>query len=216
MAFDGDGGLLLTVNGTKEYGDQPRKAGEGWPHLLVEQDASSRIALDQIKDIELGITLQLTDFVIGMKPPVCDPNLHAAQFQLFLNIQNIDAKSKDYRDYYWFGVPFFDSRHNIPLPYMAADQGKQDATGKFIYTIAGREVNPVPLISGVQVTLTNNLLPLILAGLNMAEERGYLADKQPAHYAVTNMNLGWEMPGTYDASMRISGLNIQAQLLENH
>jgi len=137
-----------------------------------------------------------------------DPNLHAAQFQMFLIVKNIRPESEDHGNYYWFGVPFYDNRHDIPPAFMAADAGKKDATGKFIYTIAGE----VSLQEGQWAVLDKDLLPHIFNGLQEAAKRGYLKDPDPHNYAVANMNLGWEIPGTFDAAAQVQDLAVFAVL----
>jgi hypothetical protein len=94
----------------------------------------------------------------------------------------------------------------------AQDAGKDDATGKFIYSIDGGEVNTLPLKTKTWVTFQQDLLPYIKAGLQEAGKRGYLHDTDPGHYAVVNMNLGWEIPGTYDAAIQVRDLQIHAVL----
>jgi hypothetical protein len=53
-----------------------------------------------------------------------------------------------------------------------------------------------------------DLLPHLLKGLQEAAQRGYLKSPDPHDYAVANMNLGWEIPGTFDAAVQVQGLEI--------
>jgi len=87
-----------------------------------------------------------------------------------------------------------------------------DATGKFIYSIDGCKVNHQPLKTKKWVTFQKDLLPYIKKGLQEAGKRGYFKDTAPSHYAVVNMNLGWEVPGTYNAAVQIRQLHISAVL----
>ena len=41
-------------------------------------------------------------------------------------------------------------------------------------------------------------------------QQRYLSDSDAHHYAVANMNLGWEIPGTFDAAVQIRDLDISA------
>ena len=137
-----------------------------------------------------------------------DPGLHAAQFQLFFIVKEVAPGGSG--DFLWFGVPFFDSRQEYPAPHRARDGGKDDATGKFIYTIDGRGVLSKPLGQGERVAIRKDLLPSIRNALAYAVEHGFLERGDPERYAVVNMNLGWEMPGAYDAAVEIRGLAITA------
>ena len=109
-------------------------------------------------------------------------------------------------------MPFFDSRQEFPPPHRAKDGGKDDATGKFIYTIDGREVLAAPPGRKEPVAIRKDLLPAIAAGLACAVERGFLASADPGRFAVVNMNMGWEIPGAYDAAVEVRGLAVTAVL----
>jgi len=202
--------LILEVRGSAEYGDRARRSGESWPHLLIEQDAVVLRPLDELAAIPFALSLRLLYCTNHMSPDQYDPGLHAAQIQMFFIVKNISPDSPDHSDFFWFGVPFFDNRHDIPPAYMAKDAGKDDATGKFIYTVAGRSVGVAPLRPGQWLTLDTDLLPFIRSGLQEAVKRGYLQDANPSHYAVANMNLGWEIPGTFDAAIQIRDLHVSA------
>jgi len=204
--------LILEVRGKAEYGTQVRRPGESWPHLLVEQDAGALYPLDTLDGITLAISLCLLHCTNHIPPEQYDPGLHAAQFQMFFIVKNISPTSPNRGDYFWFGVPFFDSRYDVPPAYMAKDAGKDDATGKFIYTVDARPLGIAPLKEGGWITVRADLLSLVVNGLGEAVKRGYLKDSDPHDYAVANMNLGWEIPGTFDAAIQIRDLGISAIL----
>lgn len=111
-----------------------------------------------------------------------------------------------YGDFFWLGVPFFDRCHDWPPPYMARDAGKDDATGKFIYTIGGEMVNIVPMRNRKWIHVKADLLSHVKKGLAQAVGRGYLTSGRPQDCAVVNMNMGWEIPGTHDAVVWLARL----------
>ncbi|MDX9752696.1 MAG: hypothetical protein RBU29_01965 [bacterium] len=204
------GDLILGVSAIAEYDGRARQAGEAWPHFLVEQDAVKTLPLDQVESIRLRGEFRLTHFQDGMGASA-DPGLHAAQFQLFFIVKNIESASADQGDFLWFGVPFFDNRHAVPLPYQALDAGKSDATGKFIHTIDGRDVNSKPMIEGGWIVVDHELLPSIRESVTAAVAKGYLRDGDLSHYAVVNMNMGWEVPGQYDVCMQVRGFAVMSR-----
>lgn len=207
--------LILEVCGGAEYGGKARRPGESWPHLLIEQDAVLIRPLDELDAVRFTVSLRLLHCTSRMPPEKVDPGLHAAQFQMFFIVKNICPSSPDHDDFYWFGVPFFDNRHDVPPAYMARDGGKSDATGKFIYTVAGQRVGVAPLKTGQWLALDVDLLPLIRSGLQEAVNRKYLSDAAPHHYAVANMNLGWEIPGVFDAAIQLRNLRISLKPSES-
>lgn len=204
--------LILEIKAGAEYGNQARKYGESWPHLLVEQQACKEYPLDKLAGLDFALKIKLLYCEHKMIKETYDPTLHAAQFQIFLVVKNINRQSEDYENYYWFGVPFYDSRYEIPPSYKAKDTGKADATGKFIYTIAGEQVNNERLKPNEWAEINADLLPDIKAGLKEAVERGYLKSSNPADYAVAGMNMGWELPGTLDASVQVRDFGVLAVL----
>ena len=204
--------LILEIKGSTEYGNQARKYGESWPHLLVEQQASKVYPLDKLDRLDFTLKIKLLYSANKMIKETYDPALHAAQFQMFLVVKNVNGQSKDYENYYWFGVPFYDSRYDIPPSYKAKDTGKADATGKFIYTIAGEQINTEHLKPNEWAEINADLLTYFKAGLKEAVERGYLKSSNPGDYAVGGMNMGWEMPGTLDASIQIRDFEVLAGL----
>lgn len=205
-----DNNLILQINGKEEYSPTPRIFGQPWPHLLIEQDAIDIHPLADLSAINFTVSARLTYFENHMKQTEYNPSLHAAQFQMFFIVKNIAPLSKEYNDLFWFGVPFFDNRHDIPPAYMAKDVGKDDATGKFIYTIPGQETNKTPMKNQTWIKMQMDLLPYIKSGLTESVKRNYLADPNPNHYAVVNMNLGWEIPGTFNAAVQIKDFQINA------
>jgi hypothetical protein len=72
------------------------------------------------------------------------------------------------------------------------------------------------LQTGSWVAVEKDLLPYIKSGLACAVERGYLSSPNLRDYAVANMNIGWEVPGTFDVSMQIRDLGINAVLKGNN
>jgi len=214
VVFRGAAGpdLVLELRAGDEYEGRVRAAGEAWPHLLVEQDATRAITLDRLARLELDVDVRLSAFADRMGGRA-DPGLHAAQLQLFFIVKDVAPGGSG--DFLWFGVPFFDSRQEFPPAYRAKDAGKDDATGKLIYTIDGREVLSKPLARRERVVIRKDLLPFVREALAYAAEHRFLASADPGRYAVANMNLGWEMPGAYDAAAEIRGLAVTAILPRN-
>jgi len=209
----GNRDLILEIKGSSEYENNARKYGESWPHLLVEQQIGKIYPLNQLARLDFALAIKRLYCESHMVTGTCNPELHAAQFQMFLVVSNINKNSKDSGDYFWFGVPFYDSRYDIPPSHKARDGGKADATGRFIYAIGGENVTPGPLKENQWAEIDIDLLPYIKAGLQEAVKRGYLTDSNSGDYAVVGMNMGWELPGTFDASIQIRDLGLRAVLM---
>ncbi len=201
--------LTLEIRGSREYGRGDRKRGEAWPHLLVDQQATGLIRLNELQSLDLTIDVRLGG-VKANRESGYDRNLHSAQFQLFLVVRNVERESADFGNFLWFGVPLYDQRHEYPPGHQAKDAGKDDASGKFIYSVSGREILPEPLKPGRWVRVETNLLPKIRTALETAVARGFLDASNPQQYAIAAMNLGWELTGNFDATADVRGFDVRA------
>ena len=142
--------------------------------------------------------------------PGYSPQLHAAQNQIYFTLQNRNPKSAGYGQLLWFGVPIYDDRERIPKSYQAKDAGKEDASGMFIYLVDGREFTARSLHDKEWVTIDNDLLPLMCTGLQAAWKSGFLKDSRSlADYQITGMNLGWEVPGSFNVEMQVRDLSLK-------
>ncbi|MEZ6152670.1 MAG: hypothetical protein R3C09_21435 [Pirellulaceae bacterium] len=200
--------LSLAVNAGVEYGDRVRQRGEPWPHLLVEQRFVNPPVLSELTQAHLHIEARLTASR-RLDLPGYSPQHHAAQNLLFFTLKNCNRASAGYGQLLWFGVPLYDDRVRIPNAHRAQDVGKDDASGMFIFTVAGKEFTSQSLHDMQWVTIDKELLPFMREGLTTAWQAGFLQDSQDlADYRITSMNLGWEVPGVFDVEMQYRNLSL--------
>lgn len=202
--------LELTVFGGAEYGGKARKAGEDWPHLLVEQNFDGLLPLARLR--ALTVSFHITVFPPVWKGPgKPDPALHAAQYVMYFTVQDRNRASKGFGDYLWFGVPIYDVRHAVAPGYRSADAGKADATGKYIYTPAGSRFWKKRLDDGRPRAFSADMLPDMRAAFADAQAKGFLKNSRWDDMSLGSMNTGWEVPGAYDARARLEGLAVQTR-----
>ncbi len=206
--------------------DRPRAQGEYWPHLLIScpftdtgaPDGHCRV--EHIKKLTLNLDCKLLHY--DDRHPGADPALHAAQFLLHIIVQNLTLGDDGYGDMLWFGVPIFDNRREIITEHYSRDGGKPDASGKFIFTMAHEAVRPrestfyrngAPAAGDDTATVPTrvDLIPWIHYAFQLARKNGFMQSTSFRDLHVSGMNLGWEMPGTYDAVMRVSNLSLIAE-----
>lgn len=200
--------IQMDLTTSKEY-SSPRKYGEFWPHLLIEQAFEQKPAIKDMKELRLKFKGKLTKSELKMKPEEFDKGLHTAQFQLFLSIQNLNKNSAYYGDYVWFGIPFYDYRYEkIPL-YASQDVAKDDATGKFIYSLGSEtHLGNKTFHKGEEIAIDIDLYPHIIKAIQTAKQRGFLTGSLEQEFKVSGMNLGWEVPGTFDVGFEVSNFDI--------
>ncbi|GAA4309902.1 hypothetical protein GCM10023143_18020 [Compostibacter hankyongensis] len=201
----------LEVFGSREY-TAPRKPNQPWPHLLLEQGMDTRYLLSQMEQLNFQITARLRYCNDKMDSATFKSDLHTAQFSIYLSVSNVNKQSPGYGDYLWFGLPLYDYRYrNIPR-FAAEDGGKPDATKKFIYSLSGAQLYSGSFCDGKWISIDKDLLFFIKAAVNAARQHGYLQETSWEDMAISGMNIGWEMPGTFDAAMQWKDMELRAQL----
>ncbi len=202
--------------------DQPRQPGESWPHLLAEAPLTDtryashacRVAAMQRLDVAFSCRLE----AFADRQPAADPALHAAQFRLFLYVQNLKQGDDGFGEMMRFAIPVFDSRFPVKDE---SGQREGGAAGAFLYTLptkaclADREgfVRDGRLLTGGDarwVDFRINVAPWLVYAYKLARKQGCFATTDLQDLYVSGLNFGWEMSGAYDASMRLRGLSLVA------
>lgn len=196
--------LRLELRSSAEYEGRLRRPGEAWPHLLAEQAMDERLpGLWELSRLEYRADLRLEAFSGSVERPGYDPEIHAAQVVHFFTVQHMDSG-----EFIWFGIPFFDSRYPIHPGYIGMDGGKDDASGKLIYTCPQTDFQPVPASRGNWVSYRRDLLPLISRALAEARRQGLPFDGSLQRMRLTSHNLGWEMFAEHDGAFSMRNLSL--------
>jgi len=208
VGFGGDEGILtLAVNTAAEYADRPRAGSEPWVHLLVEQSVATPPRLADLTALRLRLEARRVRARLAREEGY-DPRIHAAQFQIFITVQNLEKGSPGFGNYLWFGVPVFDNRHRSCPTYAAPDFA---GSGKYIYTPGSGHFTTGSTHDEGWVTFEADLLPLIREGIDTARARGFLKQvDDPGLLRVAALNMGWEVPGTFDVEMQVRRLSLAA------
>ncbi len=203
--------LALAVNASAEYGTRARRKGEPWVHLLVEQPFNDPPALAGLLEARLHAEARLLHSK-HVRTEDYTPGLHAAQFQIFFTVQNLNRQSTGYGRYLWFGVPIYDDRRRVPFAHKTRDMG---GTGMFIFTPSGETYTSQSAHDGAWITIDRDLLPLLREALKMAWQRGFLTEsKNLTDYRISGMNIGWEVPGIFDVEMQIRNLSLKVTVIK--
>ena len=208
---------MLTFTGiTSTTYDSPRTGGD-WHHLLIEQSfKTADTKISGLSKVQVSMANRLTYFKDNMGSAF-NPGLHAAQFLMYFMVANNDTNSKDYSNFIWFGFPFFDNRLEWNPPSSMLDRG----TNRLMVGI-GNEVlykdnnknncwkngaiNAGPDVEWSYFSI--DVLPMIIDALDIAHRDGYLKNTTVDQLAITGMNLGWEIPGSYDVTMEVKDFSI--------
>ena len=202
----------LALTGNIEYDGRAPRRGDPWPHLLAERKLLSHPTIAELTALPMAIRYRLVKAEVH-RPEGFDARRHTAQFVFYITVQNRNRQSAGFGDYFWFGVPMYDTRYRLPRAHKAADVGsdRKPATGKFIFNPGGERYTTQSAHDGDWVTIQKDLLPLVREGLETAWKRGYLQDsREMDDYRLMAMNTGWEVTGPLDVEMQIAGLRLEA------
>ncbi len=212
------GTLTLELNSSTEYGlngimSNPRKLYEPWPALLCEYSLSESeiLKISDKEEIRMIVDYKVTKLEDKMPSGTLNTNLHAAQFQWFITVQNRNKESKEFGRYIWFGFDFHDTRYDYTPAYAAQDGGKENNTGAFIYM---PDMKPLMSIQGKSEVnkkfwVDIDVLPIIKDAFALAQKRNFLTETNWEDLYIGASNIGWETPGTYDVSVDIYNLEIK-------
>ena len=214
---DSDGTLILELNTSTEYGlngitSNPREQNEPWPTLLCEYKIpeSNIINVSEMEEIRMSIHYEILKLEDKMSPVTTNDALHSAQFQWFITVQNRNASSPEFGRYIWFGLNLHDKRYDYAPFYAAEDGGKDNNTGAFIYMpemqtiMSDKGKAEVGKKFGVDI----DILPIIKEAFKEAQQRNYFTKTNWDDLFIGATNLGWEVTGTYDVTVKIDNLDI--------
>lgn len=202
-----NGGLWLEVAAENEY-EHPRREGEAWPHLLIEQGwGAQEHHLAELRKLTFTLDVRIDRMINHMSPDDYDPEkLHAAQVTAYFTLVNTVEDSTGFGEMVWFGVPIVDNRHEIPPGWQAEDVGQPSASHQFINTVAGTEFWSASIKDGAWHSLRADLIPYMSDAYQTARDRGYLTETDYDDLHITSFNLGWEVPGTFNAAFQFKHL----------
>lgn len=203
--------LSFGVDTAVEYGPAARKQNQPWVHLLAEQEFEHPPFLQRISEARFHLEARLLN-ATNLHRGDYNPGLHAAQYQVFFTVQNRNRQSPGFGDLLWFGIPVYDSRHEHPLEFKSKDFG---GTEKFIFTPAAINFTSASAHDGSWFTIDRDLLPLMREGLETAWSRGFLAaSTNQSDYAIGGMNIGWEVPGTFNVELAVRDLSLKIREID--
>lgn len=204
----GKGKIRLSADAGAEYAE-PRKNGEDWIHLLIEQvfKGEQRVPFSEMKKLIMELKFKIAKCKNEMTESEYNPSLHAAQVAWFITVENPESKEvtpEGRPDYMWFGLSVFDNRSDGMDDNYALDFG----TKKLIYSIGKEKTIGERVEVGKTYTLRYDVLPEIKKAFDIAKENGFLEGAEFDKMQIGSMNLGWKLPGIFAAELDIDGISI--------
>ncbi|MDD5065181.1 MAG: hypothetical protein PHQ35_10555 [Phycisphaerae bacterium] len=196
--------LTLHLNTNLEYTNGVRDQLERWPALYAWQKFDANVSIDSLENVNFNLDARLNTIKNLHQIGTYDPKKDAAQYTVFLTIQNLNKKSLDYGKYVWFGLQIYDNRQDIPQKHEQGDK----FTKKFIYLVDSHLLTKGTLNDLHWVHFQGNILDEIKTALQHAQANGFFNEIHYSDFFIKSINVGWEIPGTFDAEIQIKDLNI--------
>lgn len=208
--YPGSGRIYLEVRAQNEY-DAPRESMGMWPHLLIEEvfaDNGRSVSLGEISSLNMELDFEIVKSIRHMTDEEYDAGLHCAQVSWYITL---NSTKPGVSDYIWFGLPLYDSRSEDRFNdgYTGIDKGTETGTGMLIYSLSSRNYLDSPVGVGNRKAFRIDILPEIQRALDYAQNNGILLNHSIEDFRVGSMNLGWEVPGTYECGLRINKIGIE-------
>ena len=198
------GEITLGLNASKDY-DEPRQSGD-WCHLLLQNVLTTSVEVSELSSLKFTI-----DFELGVENKMGDdynPSIHTAQFLAYFIVQS--NATLDAGDYFWFGVPFYDYRYqNIDESIMIDGRSQMP-----IYQMSNRAIDPEGIKLNHQYEVELDLIDLFADALLACQnQQGRFLNSTLSDFSITSMNIGWELPGTFDVYARFSNFSLKGTYL---
>lgn len=212
------GSFSLFCDSSREYGvtpsyaqapkmHNPRQAFEDWPHLLLEQYIPAGTSLGDWEAVwfDIAFTVKKAENLT----PNYNPGLHTAQFSWIFTMTCDNRSKPSHGKGYWFTLPLYDYRYKVIKASFMEDGGKESATGDMMYGLSNEVAVPGGIEAGRHYTVSVDLYPHLLASFERMRQEGYYADCTLSDMRISTTNIGWELPGTFDAGVEVDYLSVK-------
>ncbi len=201
------GGFVLDVDGSKDI-EGDRVEGEEWLHFILEvMPFPTKAKMKDINFLEYYLEFKLTKEVNNLVN--YNPDLHTALFIWYITLNDLDPASPTYGDYFWFGLPIYDYRHDFSPYFAQQDSGKEDRTDKFIVNLAGDTFLNSIVSLNVQQYMQFDAYEALKQSYDLAVSRGFLKNTKFENMSISSMYIGWELPGNFDVSIVVDKISIK-------
>ena len=210
------GSIMLQLNSYKEYMEKfghSRVGTENWSHFLIEQDFVDAPKLTDLKHVYVHLKFRI--FPNNDLDP--DQAIPCSQITWYFTITDVRNGDTGYQsgnndnDFFWFGLPIFDSRYPFLSPYQHVDSGFVGATNRLIYSLGSDTYFDTPVQVGEERILELDILPYIKQAYLYGFDHGAMQNSSWDRLVLNYMNLGWELPGSFESGITISELSVRIE-----
>jgi hypothetical protein len=196
--------VSLRLDSSEEYIGGLRPKQQRWPALYLWQQIEEGPSFEKLQAVHFSMEARLMSSKNLHPPQGRDDKSNAAQFTVFITLQNFNKQSPDFGKYVWFGVPIYDNRFEFSPHHEQQDA----ATHKLIYLVDDRLVTKDRIQNGQWAHFEGDLANEMKQSVKAAITTGNLSHTNLSDVFIRSLNVGWEIPGTFDADMQIRNLSV--------
>lgn len=207
------GSLTLECNASAEY-KGIRRSDKPWVYLTVDAPTDT-IALAGRNSVKLALSYKVL-FYEDCMGFLADPGYHGATYRIALKLRNANRESVCYGESFRLVFVLFDNRFSGNTCTAKYSELPSPLGGDFAYYPVTNSYLPVTMNGRLpkvrqNVDMNIEVLHIIKKALANAVSDGLLDDTQMSDWEIVACDMGWEMTGTYNASMRVKNLQLTAQ-----
>jgi len=213
LATNPDGSFKLELKGKQEWGDHVKEPGESWPHIILAQPIYPEVIIPIAKCENIYFSLDgIREYCYNYMSEDVDLRKYTAHTVVNFIIQNRHRDTPTYGKYYIIQFPCYDYRYDFPKKINAYDVGgKEHVTGMLMYGLSGDKLWDGTFKDGKWHKTRKDILPIILEAWPIATQPDTpLEGANINDFYLASVNLGWEVTGIFDASMRFKNYSIKA------
>ncbi len=206
------GSLTLSANCGEEYdykerSEEKRQKGE-WTHLLIEQYGDGdKYNIGNVKDIYYYLDFsidEVTKYDVSPKYP----SEQRAQLVWYFGFGGPSPTP------IWFGLRLFDSYESEHISWAVGETYSFDpGMGYPLYLAPNDEFFDAPLKIGERYIRVMKMTDFVHYCYEMAKKSNVFGDNVKFEdFRLWNMNLGWEVPGTFDVSVTFNRIGVYYDL----
>lgn len=201
--------VTLRANASKEY-SHTRRADEGWSHLLLEvlwdRPELGRLRLASVES--LWLTMDMRMLQCENRTDGYDTGLHASQFVVYFNISGAG------NDAMWLGLCNMDNRYLLDENRREMAFQMDPGTNTFIIAPPQEQFINGHMADGQWHSMSLDLMPVIRQAYEYGRTHGAFVESTMEDLKLNSMNLGFELPGSFDSAVRLSNMQLVAKLRE--
>jgi hypothetical protein len=209
--------IEINLNSWTEYQElfgHSRTGSENWSHFLLEQSFPNPSKISELKSIYAKCEFRINK-AEDLDPGQPIPCAQLTWYFTITDVRNGDPayQSKDNtNDFMWFGIPIFDSRYEYLPENKMVDKGFNGATNKLIYGMDSRAVFKKQKVEvGKDYIINIDILPYIKDAYLYGITNEALVDSSFKDLTINYMNIGWELPGSFDASLTLKNMSVMVE-----